>query len=83
MTLLEASRSAAHEAYHLADARIRRCLYRRVTSVGNGRPGRERVYAVDCLHPGLGATVTIGDFEAATDVCNACEAEGTFRPDED
>jgi hypothetical protein len=83
MALPQTARPPAPEADRLADARIRRCVFRRLATIGETRKDRDPVYDVACLHPSLGAAVTIGDFDAATDVCNACEAEGTFRPDED
>jgi hypothetical protein len=83
MALPQTAHPPAPEAYRLADPRIRRCIFRRVATIGEARANRDPVYEVACLHPTLGVAVTIGDFETATDVCNACEAEGTFRPDED
>jgi hypothetical protein len=73
----------APEAYRLAEPRIRRCVFRRVVTVGELRQSRDPVYEVHCLLPRLRVPVTIGDFGMATGVCNECTAEGTFRPDED
>ncbi|MEI8334779.1 MAG: hypothetical protein WCH74_13140 [Chloroflexota bacterium] len=83
MALPQTLPSPAPEAYRLADVRIRRCVFRRIATVGELRQGRDPVYEVHCLLPGLRAPVTIGDFGMATGVCNECTAEGTFRPDED
>jgi len=79
MALTQALVTTTPEAYRLADARIRRCAYRRVVCVVAAQPG----YEVHCLHPSLGVALPIGDMTTATDVCNACTAPGIFRPDED
>lgn len=71
--------ATAPEAYRLAAARIRRCAHRRVVCVSSAVDD----YEVHCLHPTLGVALPIGDMATATDVCNACTAEETFRPDED
>jgi hypothetical protein len=67
------------EAYRLAQARIRRCQYRRVVCVSAGSAD----YDVHCLHPQLRVALPIGDLDVATSVCNDCAADGIFRPDED
>ena len=37
-----------HEAYHLAEHRIRRCTYRRLIAVD---ATHERMYEAECLYP--------------------------------
>jgi hypothetical protein len=64
----------------LAAPRIRRCTFRRVTTVDRRR---ERTYDVDCLFPDRALPMPLGDLESATPICNACTAPGIFRADED
>ena len=63
----------------LAAQRIRRCVFRRITTVDRRR---ERIYDVECLFP-RSVPMPLGDLESATPICNACAAPGTFRADED
>jgi hypothetical protein len=69
-----------HEAYRLADQRIRRCTYRRLNVV---QSGSERIYEAECLYPERRLPIPLGDLESATPVCNACTAAHIFRADED
>ncbi len=64
----------------LAPQRIRRCTYRRISSLG--RAGEDR-YVVECLYPNRRRPLPLGDLESATPICNACTAAHIFRPDED
>jgi len=64
----------------LAAPRIRRCTFRRVTTVERRR---ERTYDVDCVFPDRAISMPLGDMESAMLVCNACTAAGIFRADED
>lgn len=66
--------------YHLAEARIRRCTYRRLVQIETP-PGR--IYDVECLFPERRLPIPLGDLETATPICNACTAAHIFRPDED
>ncbi len=68
------------EAYHLAEARIKRCTYRRLIAVD---AARERMYEVECLFPERQLPLPLGDLDSATPICNACTAAHIFRPDED
>lgn len=68
------------EATLLAPHRIKRCNYRRLTSLE--RP-RERVYAVDCLYPDRKLPIPLGDLDSAMAICNGCAAAHIFRADED
>ena len=70
----------APESYRLAEARIRRCTYRRLVQV-DSTP--ERIYDVECLFPERRMPIPLGDLETATPICNACTAAHIFRPDED
>jgi hypothetical protein len=69
-----------HEAYRLADHRIRRCTFRRLIAVDTAH---ERMYEVECLFPERQVPLPLGDLDAATPICNACTAAHIFRPDED
>ncbi len=64
----------------VAAPRIKRCTFRRVTTVDRRR---ERTYDVDCLFPDRALPMPLGDLEGALSVCNACTAPGIFRADED
>jgi len=64
----------------LAAPRVKRCTFRRVTSVDRRR---ERVYDVDCLFPDRALPMPLGDLSGALAICNACTASGIFRADED
>ena len=79
MTAIGALATPEPQPSTLARPRIRRCQYRRVVCVAAG----EVAYEVHCLHPRLGVAHPIGDMAVAAEVCNACTAEGIFRPDED
>lgn len=70
----------APEQYHLAEARIRRCTYRRLVHVVSAP---DRVYDVECLYPERRLPIPLGDLESATPICNSCTAAHIFRPDED
>jgi hypothetical protein len=64
----------------VAALRIRRCTYRRLDRVSDGR---ESVYAVSCVYPDRSGARHIGDLEASVAICAACAASHIFRPDED
>ena len=64
----------------LAGAHLRRCWFRRLTRV---EAGSASVYDVECLYPSRQVSVPLGDLETARPVCNACQAAGVFRPDEE
>ncbi len=66
--------------YGLAQARIRRCTFRRLTLV---RVDGEEIYDVTCLYPERQRPIPLGDLETASPVCNACTAPHIFRADED
>ena len=71
---------AAPDGYRLADARIRRCTFRRLVQV---ETATARIYDVECLFPERRLPIPLGDLETATPICNACTAAHIFRPDED
>ncbi len=79
MTAAPALTTPAPGPARLAEARIRRCQFRRVVCVDSDSPG----YDVHCLHPMHRVALPMGDLTVATDVCNDCSAPGIFRPDED
>ncbi|MBP1704751.1 MAG: hypothetical protein H6Q36_490 [Chloroflexi bacterium] len=68
------------EAYRLANARIRRCTYRRLIAT---EPAPAHRYDVECLFPDRLLPMPLGDLPAATPICNACAAPHIFRADED
>jgi len=61
-------------------AHLRRCWFRRLTRV---EAGPVELYDVACLYPSRQVSVPLGDLETARPVCNACQAAGIFRPDEE
>ena len=79
MALAELTVAPTPELF-LAAARVKRCTFRRVTSVDRRR---ERLYDVDCLFPDRALPMPLGDLESALSICNACTAAGIFRADED
>lgn len=70
----------APTSYHIAEARIRRCTFRRLIQVTSAP---DRVYDVECLFPERRVPIPLGDLETATPICNSCTAAHIFRPDED
>ena len=62
-------------------APLRRCTFRRVTTVA--RPRALPVYEVACTFPDRRRAVPLGDIEAARPVCESCTYQGIFRPDSD
>lgn len=63
--------------------RLRRCVFRRIDSVG-ALPGRAArpTYEIMCLYRGPATPMALGDIDAARPVCEACRATDIFRPDE-
>ena len=61
-------------------AHLRRCWFRRLTRVD---AGPVELYDVECLYPTRQVSIPLGDLETARPVCNACQAAGIFRPDEE
>jgi hypothetical protein len=64
-----------------ACAPLRRCTFRRVTTVANGRA--LPLYEVACTFPDRRKSVPLGDIEAARPICDSCTYQGIFRPDSD
>jgi hypothetical protein len=64
--------------------RLRRCTYRRVDLV-EPLPARPALptYEVMCLYWDPDGPLPLGDVPSARPVCEACQASGIFRPDED
>jgi hypothetical protein len=60
--------------------RSRRCTFRRLSRVA---AGPESGYEVSCLYPDRRVPLPLGDLEASQEICRACAARYTFRPDED
>jgi hypothetical protein len=71
---------AAHPP-QVAAAPLRRCTFRRVTTIE--KPRALPVYQVACTFPDRRAVVSLGDVESARPVCEACTYSGIFRPDSD
>lgn len=68
------------DPHRLAEARIKRCTFRRLILV---EVAREQIYDVECLFPDRRRPAPLGDLESATPICNSCTAPHIFRPDED
>lgn len=62
-------------------ARLRRCVYRRLSPTG--RRDISSAYAAECLYEGIERAVPLGDLDAARSVCEACTNIGLWRADED
>jgi hypothetical protein len=62
-------------------ARLRRCVYRRLTP--QGRRGTMSGYSAECLYEGVDRASTLGDLDAARRTCEACTNVGLWRADED
>jgi hypothetical protein len=62
-------------------APLRRCTFRRVTTVANGR--ELPLYEVACTFPDRRKSVALGDVESARPICESCTYQGIFRPDSD
>lgn len=62
-------------------APLRRCTFRRVTTVANGRA--LPLYEVACTFPDRRKSVALGDVESARPICESCTYQGIFRPDSD
>ena len=62
-------------------APLRRCTFRRVHTVANGR--ELPMYEVACTFPDRRKSVALGDIESARPVCESCTYQGIFRPDSD
>jgi hypothetical protein len=60
---------------------LRRCTFRRVTTVGKRRGLPVHEFA--CTFPDRSKSVGLGDLEAARPICEACTYQGIFRPDSD
>ena len=60
---------------------LRRCTFRRVNTVANGRD--LPIYEVACTFPDRRKSVALGDIESARPVCESCTYQGIFRPDSD
>jgi hypothetical protein len=60
---------------------IRRCNFRRVTAVQQGRS--LPLYDVACMFPDYKTPIPLGNLETASDICGSCTAQGIFRPDSD
>ena len=62
-------------------APLRRCTFRRVATVTNGR--ELPMYEVACTFPDRRKSVALGDIESARPICDSCTYQGIFRPDSD
>lgn len=60
---------------------LRRCTFRRVTSVST--PRELPVYDVACMFPERKRAIPLGDIEDARPICESCTYQGIFRPDSD
>jgi len=64
-----------------AAAPLRRCTFRRVTTVS--KPRELPMYDVACTFPDRRKAVPLGDIELARPICDSCTYQGIFRPDSD
>lgn len=64
-----------------AAAPLRRCTFRRVTTVS--KPRELPMYDVACTFPDRRRAIPLGDVEAARPICDSCTYQGIFRPDSD
>ena len=64
-----------------SSAPLRRCTFRRVSTIANGR--ELPTYEVACTFPDRRKSVALGNIEAARPVCESCTYQGIFRPDSD
>ena len=62
-------------------APLRRCTFRRVTTIAKAR--ELPMYEVACTFPDRRRAVPLGDVEAARPSCESCTYQGIFRPDSD
>jgi len=60
---------------------LRRCTFRRVATVTNGR--ELPIYEVACTFPDRRKSVALGDIESARPICESCTYQGIFRADSD
>ena len=73
--------TAAASATATASAPLRRCTFRYLKVVDNGRD--LPMYDVSCTFPDRQGAVPLGDIESARPVCDACTYQGIFRADSD
>jgi hypothetical protein len=64
-----------------ASSPLRRCTFRRVTVMPNGRS--LPMYDVACTFPDRERAIPLGDVDDARPICAACTYQGIFRADED
>ncbi|MEX2548275.1 MAG: hypothetical protein WD830_10880 [Chloroflexota bacterium] len=60
---------------------LRRCTFRKVTSIA--RPRELPMYEVACTFPDRRRAIPLGDVESARPICDSCTYQGIFRPDSD
>lgn len=60
---------------------LRRCTFRRITTIARRRD--LPMYEVACTFPDRRRAVPLGDVESARPVCDSCTYQGIFRPDSD
>lgn len=65
----------------VSNAPLRRCTFRKITTVANGR--ELPMYDVACTFPDRRRAIPLGDVESARPICDACTYQGIFRPDAD
>jgi len=62
-------------------ARLRRCVYRRLSSTG--RRHTTSAYAAECLYEGVDQAMPLGNLDTARRACESCVRVGLWRADED
>jgi hypothetical protein len=63
-------------------ARLRRCVYRRL-SPATRRGGMVSGYSAECLFEGVNQAAPLGDLDTARRACESCTRVGLWRADED
>ena len=66
-----------------AAASLRRCTFRRVTTVAMQSARQLPTYDVACTFPDRRKAIPLGDVEEARPICDSCTYQGIFRPDSD
>jgi hypothetical protein len=72
---------ASAHAPEAAATPLRRCTFRRVTTIAV--PRALPMYDVACTFPDRRRAVPLGDIESARPICDSCTYQGIFRPDSD
>ena len=72
----------APDGITLPVGRLRRCTFRRIDRVANPPP-RDDGFEAMCLYVDDERPLSLGSIDEARPICDACQATGIFRADED